>query len=146
MRNILAYNKKSILDNPIARFLDYMLLLFILIVVANNYEVPSWVIVLLPVGSLVVAGIITSLAVKGTVFYSSAKEQQKKNTFTITYFIICFILNLLLAYYIVVVPNMFVRAKWIVSIPIFILIVNIINIPSLFHWLLEDELTLTREQ
>lgn len=153
---MFIYDRDSFFANDIVRWIDYALLLVILVlpIAASVHEHPFNLHFVCIIAGALIGIAITGHAVKNTTFFIGEfgeREAEKKVRFAMSYatvaFILCTALLFYLSYLYFVIRagsdnNMSIWGYVLFIIPPIILIINILNIGSLFYPVFEDDIVM----
>lgn len=156
MKIRIYFNEKSILNSPIARGINYIVLAIIGLGTICTYEHTCLIsgVELVVCISIIVGGIIAALCTSSvlthTEFYEwDYTERKKKHRFTITYMLLSVIFsclftfslgNIYLSFNIICLHPILLGLSIFIS---FVFLVNAINIISLHYMLFKNDLTAT---
>lgn len=147
---LIVFNEKSILNNGVARGINYIVLfgLFLGAVCnASKLKIGWWICVIVPIVSAIISSCILYVILKNTVFFEwDYTERKKKMRFTITCSFLCGLLSSLLvfsiamAYFVLSSSDLTLMGQALFIAPILYLAFNLLNIVSLYYPLFEDNL------
>lgn len=148
---LFIYNEVSILNNPVSRGINFIIMLILtLLFICNEATPPTityWGLVFIILFSSICMSFCYDITMQNTKFYDdNTRERNKKNDFSIRYIMVSSILSCTLAIACAICYQAYFQIGfnqfyWIMSfIPIPILIFNLLNIPSLYYPIFKDAL------
>lgn len=138
---MLVYKQDSFLDNDVVRVINYILLGFTCLLCTGIREQLSYlqIMVLFSI-AVFAAGMVTYIAINNTDYAKTYEEYKRRCDYSFTYliseFVLCFLLVLLIRE-VIIEPF-----KWVIVIPIAVLVFNILNLPTLHFWMFKDHIRL----
>ncbi|WP_290055018.1 hypothetical protein [uncultured Muribaculum sp.] len=151
---LFIYNEESILNNPISRWVNVIIVTIITLIFIGNEAMPPtityWGLAFIIIFSSLCISYCYSRTMSKTHFFEDDKrERDKKDKFSAIYILISSVLSCALAVAFAICYQVYLLTGfndfcWVMTfIPIPILIFNLLNIPSLYYPLFEDALQIS---